>query len=276
VRWRAFLVLLVVLVAGCANPVPLIPSTPTPVPPDVVVVASSGGRLPTKPAPRTPEPTPTTDLALLIRTVQPFPTRTPAPPATDTPTVVPAYTSTPRPTPTRPSSSFPQAPSFITPTVGPTRTPPPRFSPFPRPELTETALARTETEEPYDPYEPNDTPGQAAPLSATPLDAAINVPNDVDVFVVDVTQTDVVLVVTLNASQAGRYKVDVIAPRRGKVGRQRLDGTVTVRALADVGSETGLYYVYVQRSGALTPNGQYVISADFTSPAVTPTPTEAG
>jgi hypothetical protein len=253
-----------------------VPPTPSPVPADMVVVSSSGGRLPTKPAPRTPEPTATTDLALLIRTVQPFPTRTAGPPSTGTPTVVPAYTSTPRPSPTRPSSSFPQAPNLITPSVGPTRTPPPRFSPFPRPELTETALARSETEPSFDPNEPNDSPDQATPLSATPLDAAIDPANDVDVYAVTVDQTNVVLVVTVNAPQAGRYKVDVVAPRGGKVGRQRLDGTVTVRALADVGSETGLYYVYVQRAGSVTPTGQYVISADFTSPAVTPTPTEAG
>jgi hypothetical protein len=232
----------------------------------VVVVASSGGRLPTKPAARTPAPTPTTDLALLIRTVQPFPTRTQGPPDSPTPTVVPAYTTTPRPTATRPGSSFPVAPFLLSPTVGPTRTPPPRGSPIERPELT-----KEPTETPYDPNEPNDVQGQATALSATPLDAAINSPTDVDVYAVVVDQTDVVLAVTLSGQQPGRYKVDLVAPRSGKVGRQRLDGTVTVRALADVGTETGTYYVFVQRAGNENPQGTYVISADFTAPVATPT-----
>lgn len=258
--------LLALALCSCAPPPQLPRLTATPVPADVVVVASSGGRLPTKSAPRTPEPTPTTDLAVLIRTVAPFPTRTPGPPDTPTPTVVPAYTSTPRPTPTRPSSSFPVVPSLLSPTVGPTRTPPPRGPPIERPELTVEP-----TEEPYDPYEPNDVVGQATELSATPLDAAINRPDDVDVFAVEVDQTDVVLVVTLSAQQVARYKVDVFAPHGGKVGRQRIDGTVTVRALAEVGSDTGTYYVHVQRSGGDQPAGTYLISADFTSPVATPT-----
>jgi hypothetical protein len=263
---RLRVLLLALLLSGCAAPPVLPEPTAPPVSSDLVVVSSSGGRLPTKPAPRTPEPTPTTDLALLIRTVQPFPTRSPGPPDTPTPTVVPAYTTTPRPTATRPSSSFPVAPGLITVTVGPTRTPPPRGSPIERPELT-----KEPTEGPYDPFEPNDVTGQATALSATPLDAAINYPTDVDVYRVQVDQTDVVLVVTLSAQQPGRYKVDVFAPRSGKVGRQRLDGTVTVRALADVGSETGTYYVYVQRAGNEIPQGTYVISADFTAPVATPT-----
>ena len=265
---RRFLVL-VLLTTACASPPPVAPNTPTTVPPDAVVVDSRGGELPTKPAPRTPEPTATTDLALLIRTVAPFPTRTPGPPDTPTPTVVPAYTSTPRPTPTFPRGSFPNPQLGITPTVPPTRTSAPRGTFIPR--TVEPKIVPTET--PVDANEPNDTVAQATTLSATPLDAAINSPEDVDVYKVSVTEPNVVLVVTLSGVDAARYKVDVVGPSGVKVGRQRLDGTRTVRGLADVGSETGTYYVYVQGAGREMPRGPYVISADFTLPAATPTVT---
>lgn len=262
-------VILALLVPACASPPIVGPSTRTPVPPEAIVVQSREGQLPTRPAPRTPEPTPTTDLAVLIRTVAPFPTRTPGPPETPSPTVVPAYTSTPRPTPTFPRGSFINPQLAITPTVGPTRTPPPRG----------TFIARTPgngvgpTETPIDTNEPNDLPARATALSATPLDAAINGPNDTDIYAVSVTEPNVLLVVTISGVDAARYKVDVFGPRGTKVGRQRLDGTRTVRALADVGSETGTYYVYVQGAGREMPRGPYVISADFTLPATTPTQT---
>jgi hypothetical protein len=260
---------LALLLTGCASPPIVVPSTPTTVPADSIVVQSRGGELPTRPAPRTPEPTATTDLALLIRTVAPFPTRSPGPPDTPTPTVVPAYTSTPRPTPTFPRGSFPNPQAGVTLTVPSPRTSAPRGTFIPR--TVEPKVVPTET--PIDANEPNDAPAQATGLSATPLDAAINGPGDTDVYQVAVSQTNVLLVVTISGIDAPRYKVDVIGPRGSKVGRQRLDGTRIVRALADVGSETGTYYVYVQGAGPEMPRGPYVISADFTLPAVTPTET---
>lgn len=269
VRPLGLALLVALLLAGCASPPPIVPPSATPVPADAIVVQSRGGELPTKPAPRTPEPTATTDLALLIRTVAPFPTRTLGPPDTPTPTVVPAYTSTPRPTPTFPRGSFPNPQLGITPTVPPTRTSPPRGTFIPR--TVEPRVVPTET--PVDVNEPNDATAQATALSATPLDAAINGPNDVDVYAVAVSQTNVLLVVTLSGVDAPRYKVDVVGPRGIKVGRQRLDGTRTVRALADVGSDTGTYYVYVQGAGPEMPRGPYAISADFTLPVATPTQT---
>jgi hypothetical protein len=125
---------------------------------------------------------------------------------------------------------------------------------------------------PEDLNEPNDDVDSAIPLDVNPVDGAIGGPDDVDVFRVEVTTPGVVLVVTLTGAQANRYKVDVVAPRGGNVGRQRLDGTVAVRAIADVGSSTGTYYVFVRGVGREPHQGPYFIAADVTS-AVTSTRT---
>jgi hypothetical protein len=241
------------------------------VPASAVVAVSEGGSLPTRAPIRSPSPSPTTDLAMLIVTVQPFPTRTPGPSATPTPPLLPPLTSTPRPTNTRPSGSMPDL-ALTRPTRVPTatRTPAPRGTLGGRspgvvpPEPTEPAL---------DANEPNDQTADATPLDATPLEAAIGGPDDLDVYSVEVTTAGMVLVVSLTGPQTNRYRVDVIAPRGGTVGRQRMDGTVALRAIADVGSNTGTYYVLVRGVGRDLPQGPYFIAADVTIPAVTPTST---
>jgi hypothetical protein len=219
---------------------------------------------------------PTTDLAVLIVTVQPFPTRTPGPSATATAVLVPPPTSSPRPTSTRPSGSLPD-PVLTRPTrvPSPTRTPAPRgtFVGTSRPEAPAESGAEPTAEPPPDGNEPNDTTAQASPLDAIPIEASIDRPDDVDVYRVDVSTPHMVLVVTLTGEQITRYKVDVVAPRGGTVGRQRLDGTVALRATADVGTSTGTYYVFVRGVGRDLPKGPYFISADVTNPAVTPTST---
>jgi hypothetical protein len=129
---------------------------------------------------------------------------------------------------------------------------------------------------PEDPNEPNDTPARATRLDPNPIEAAIGSFNDVDIYRVDVTERDMVLVISLSGPDLPRYKVDVVAPRSGSVGRQRFDGTVALRAIANVGSETGTYYVYVRGAGRELPRGTYFIAADVTPPAATPTATESG
>jgi len=235
------------------------------------VAVSEGGSLPTRPAPQSPTPSPTTDLTILVVTVQPFPTRTPGPSATPTPPLIPPPTSTPRPTLTRPSGSLPD-PAL----TRPTRVPTPRRTAVPRegvPGAKPEVVPPEATEGPFDPNEPNDVVAQAVPIDANPLEAAIGGPADVDVYRFDVTTPDMLLVVTLSGAQANRYKLDVVGPRGANVGRQRLDGTVALRAIAEVGANTGTYYVYVRGVGRELPQGPYFISADMTNPAVTPTVT---
>jgi hypothetical protein len=249
--------------------------TASPVPASAVIAISEGGSLPTRSVARTPSPSPTTGLAALIVPVQPFLTRTPGPGATATPVLVPPPTSSPRPTNTRPSGSLPDP--LLT---GPTRIPPPTRTPAPRgtfsgqnPEVIPPEPRPAGIRPPPDVNEPNDTAARATPLDATPIEAAIGGPDDVDVYRIDVSTPETLLVVTLTGAQANRYKVDVVAPRGGTVGRQRLDGTVALRAIADVGANTGTYYVFVRGVGRELPKGPYFISADVTSPAVTPTST---
>jgi hypothetical protein len=265
-------VLLALACSACAPSIAPPTAAATPVPAAAVAAVSEGGRLPTRLAPSTPSPSPTTDLGALIVTVQPFLTRTPGPITSPTPPLIPPLTSTPRPTNTRPSGSFPDrvltAPTRI-PTA--TRTPAPRGTFVGVPP--EVALPAP-TEPVPDPNEPNDSIGQASPLGASPIQGAIGGPGDVDVFRIDVAEANQLLVVTLSGAQANRYKLDVVAPRAGNVGRQRLEGTVAVRALAEVGSDTGSYYVYVRAVGRELPQGPYFISAEIAPPAVTPTSTE--
>jgi hypothetical protein len=250
------------------------PPTASPVPANAVVAISEGGSLPTRPAAGTPSPSPTTDLPALIVSVQPFLTRTPGTSATPTPLLAPPATSSPRPTSTRPSGSLPDPPLTRS-----TRIPPPTRTPAPRGTFTGQRPGpippepRPEGTPPPDVNEPNDTIDRATPLDASPIEAAIGGPDDVDVYRVDVSTPEMLLVVTLTGAQANRYKVDVVAPRGGVVGRQRLDGTVALRAIAEVGSNTGTYYVFVQGVGRELPKGPYFISADVVSPAVTPTST---
>jgi hypothetical protein len=158
----------------------------------------------------------------------------------------------------------------------PTRVPPPTRTPAPRGTFlggSQDPSKPEPTAGPEDLNEPNDDVGLATPLDANPLDGAIGGPDDVDVFRVEVTTPRMVLVVTLTGADANRYKVDLVAPSGGNVGRQRLDGTVAVRAIADVGTSTGTYYVFVRGVGREPHQGPYFIAADVTSPAVTPTRT---
>jgi hypothetical protein len=232
-------------------------------------VITEGGSLPTRAPFLTASPSPTTDLAALIVTVQPFQSRTPGPSAPPTPPLVPPPTSTTRPTSTRPAGSLPD--SALT---RPTRVPPATRTPAPRGTFTadNPDIPPLEpTEPPFDPNEPNDSVGQAIAIDVNPIEAAIGGPDDVDVYWVRVTTPGRLLVVTLSGAQANRHRVDVVAPGGGTVGRQRLDGTVALRAIADVGSTTGTYYVFVRGVGRELPQGPYFIAADVTSSAATPT-----
>jgi hypothetical protein len=247
------------------------PPTPSVVPAKAVVAITEGGSLPTRAPIRTPSASPTTDLSVLIVTVQPFLTRTPGPSATPTPALVPPLTSTPRPTATRPRGSVPD--QVLT---RPTRVPSATRTPAPRGTFTgenPDILPPEPTEAPFDPNEPNETTAEAWPLDANPIEASIGGPDDVDVYSVDVPTPDMVLVVTLSGTQMNRYKVDVVSPRGATVGRQRMDGTVALRALADVRSDVGTYYVFVRGVGRDLPKGPYFIAADVTTPAPTPTGT---
>jgi hypothetical protein len=184
---------------------------------------------------------------------------------------VPPPTSSPRPTNTRPSGSLPDR--ILT---RPTPIPPPTRTPAPRGTFVGPGAARAATaaaEEAGDPNEPNDTTADATPLGASPLEAAIGGPEDVDVYRVDVATPQMLLVVTLTGAEASRYNVEVVGPRGGRVGRQRLDGTVALRAVAEIGPNTGAYFVFVRGVGRDLPKGPYFISADVASPVATPTAT---
>jgi hypothetical protein len=257
------LALLALLLIGCRPQLELEP-TPRPTGAPPVVVASEGGRLPTRPALATPSPTPTSDLLGLISTLAPLPTRTPGPALSPTPTLRPFETSTPRPSPVRLSGS-----------TGP----PPTAAPPGR--VGRTAADRTgsgpsgpaPTVSAPDALEPNDTRAEAVPLEIGQEEGGLTLhsPDDVDVFAVPVEEPDVSLVVTLTGRQPGRYKLDIAAPRGGNVGRQRLDGTTALRSVADVGADLGTYYVYVRTVGALPPEGPYSIAVSLVGPLATPT-----
>lgn len=265
-RWAGVLAgaVAVVTIAACQGQTLFPPETPRA---SGAVIATSGGRLPTRLPVLTPEPTATRDLAIIVVTVAPIPTR-PDGNVTPTPTLVPAYTSTPRPSPTLMTGSLPMPPPSATPTRPPTRTPAPRgtfvgSAGSDRPEPTET---------PIDFNEPNDTPNRATPLDAAPMDAYVNGPNDVDVYRFTVTLPNTRLVVTISGERVAGYKVDIVAPRSGKVGYQRFDGTVAMRGIADVGSETGTYLIYVNGVGSEPPEGPYFISAELITPPPAPVP----
>lgn len=114
-----------------------------------------------------------------------------------------------------------------------------------------------------------DVPGNAVDLSPSPWEDLIETPDDVHIYRIDAPDPDATIVVSLSGNRPIQYKVDVIAPRRGKVGRQRIDGTTTLRAIAEVGSDTGTYLVYVRPLGKDLPKGSYFISAET---SFSPTP----
>lgn len=246
---------LIGLAAACA-PLDLGP-TPTASGQRVLIATSvGGGQLPTRPAIETRAPTSTSDLVARIATVAAVPTFTTVP-TTPTATLVPAYTTTPRP------SATPMSGSFI---VLPTATrPAPTHTPYPTPDRRERpAIERPPpTETTDDPYEPNDTPDRATPLESGPLTAFIWPVDDVDVYRVNVVETNVIMVVSVSGDRVARYKVDIVAPRSGKVGRQRLDGTVALRAVAEIGTETGPYFVYVRGAAPTGPITPYTIMVEF-------------
>lgn len=257
------------VMVACSPQVSLPPATNTVVPAAAIVAVTEGGQLPTRPAPRTITPTPTADLLARLATQVPFLTPTPFATITLTPVLRGPATSTPRPTQTRPRGPSIQPAQLWTPTRPPTRTPAPRGT------FTGPGVERPEEfpeAGPTDSNEPNDSQAEAVGLGATPLEGAIGAAADVDVFAVNVATPDVVLVVTLSDRQASRYQIEVVGPRGGKVGRQRLDGTTAMRALAEVGTEVGTYFVFVRSAGRELPQGPYFITADVTSPMVTPTP----
>ena len=273
---RPLLAAAALAVAACQ---PQLQLEPTPRPAasgGAVVVVTEGGALPTKPVPRTPSPTPTTDIVLRINTVIAFPTRTPVPPGTPSPTVGPPPTSTPRPSPTRMILSGPPIIPSATPSPRPTRT---RRDPVDPIEMEETRVAalpsRVAAEPDY--LEPNDAEAQAEILGVGgELDElTMHQQSDVDVFAIplDGADADMVLVVTLNARTLGRYRLELRSPTRPNAGRIRFDGTTAMRAVADVGNDTGTYYAFVRTVGAVLPEGPYSISACLVAPAPTPTVT---
>ncbi|HEY3083447.1 MAG TPA: hypothetical protein VGM69_26440 [Chloroflexota bacterium] len=248
-----------ILLVACQPRLELEP-TPRPTGQPPVVVASEGGRLPTRPAPRTPVPTPTTDLVALINTVVPFPTRTPGPLLSPTPILRPPVTSTPRQPPSSLGGSVPGPPAAA-------GAPPGSGGPAERTPSEPVAPPEG------DALEPNDTVADAVPLDVGQevADLTLHTPDDVDVFAVDVEEPDTTLVVTLSGRPPGRYKLDIAAPRGGNVGRQRVDGTVALRSVTDVGADLGRYYVHVRRVGALPVEGPYSISASLVGPTALPT-----
>jgi hypothetical protein len=249
--------LLSALLLACQPRLELEP-TARPTGPVPVVVASEGGRLPTRPALRTPVPTPTTDLIALIGTVvvAPLPPRTPAPAVSPTPTLAPFLTSTPRPPPARVSGSGP--------VPRPTATRPAPGAPEPTPA--------GEIGEP-DALEPNDVTAEAVPLALGEEHRGLtfHTPDDVDIFAVPVEEPDMALVVTLSGRPPAGYSIEIVGPRGGNVGRQRVDGTVTLRAVAEIGLDVGTYYVEVRRVGAVLVEGPYSIAASLVGPTASPT-----
>jgi hypothetical protein len=239
------------------------------------VVVTEGGKVPTKPAPRIVSPTPTTDIVLLINTVVAFPTRTPAPPGTPSPTIGPPPTSTPRPSPTRMIMSGPPIFPSPTPSPRPTRTPREVVDPV---DLEETRVAslpvRPDAIEPDD-FEPNETTAQAETLVVGDeiTDLTMHRQSDVDVFKIPIDDPNMTLVVTLTGRTLARYRLELASPTRSNAGRVRYDGTIALRAVADIGRDLGTYHATVRTVGALPPEGPYSISASLVAPALTPTAT---
>jgi hypothetical protein len=257
---RASLLVPILLLAACQPRLELAP-TPRPTGPVPVIVVTEGGRLPTRGAYQTPAPTATSDLLALIATVVPPPDRAPAPagPLPSRAPAPPVVTGTPRPP---------------TPLVGGSG-PPPRPTATPRrvaPPPTGTPASAGVPLEPAG-LEPNDDRAAAVPLG---LDQEVggltlHAPEDVDVFAVRVDRPNLSLVVTLGGRPPGRYDLEVVGPRGGGQGRQRVDGTVTLRQVVDVGPDLGTYYVYVRAVGALPTQGPYFISASLVGPTASAT-----
>jgi hypothetical protein len=266
-------VVLVAALAACQPQIQLEPTARPAASGASIVVVSEIGQVPTKPAPRTPSPSPTTDIILQIHTVVAFPTRSPAPPGTPSPTIGPPPTSSPRPSPTRMIMSGPPVIATPTPRPPPTRTPRETVDPV---DIEETRIASLPpslaTPEP-DGFEPNDTPQQAEVLAIEDRieDLTLHDSRDVDVFQIPVDEADMTLVVSLSGSTLGRYSLSLSSPTRGSAGRVRYDGTVTMRAVADIGSDTGIYYATVRTVGAVPPQGPYSIAATLVASAPTPT-----
>jgi hypothetical protein len=263
----------VALALIACRPLPDLEPTPRPVAAgDSIVVVSEGGAMPTKPVPRTPSPSPTTDIVLLINTVVAVPTRTPAPPGTPSPTVGPPPTSTPRPSPTRMMMSGPPLIPIPTPSPRPTRTPREVIDPL---DLEDTRVASLPpTPEPPEPdaFEPNDSAAQAEalPVGGEYDELTMHHPGDVDVFKIPVDEANVTLVVSMTGQTLSRYRLELSSPKRPNAGRTRFDGTVVLRSVADVGNDLGTYYATVRTVGALRPEGPYSISASLVESAITP------
>ncbi|RME81190.1 MAG: hypothetical protein D6775_14260, partial [Caldilineae bacterium] len=104
----------------------------------------------------TPTPTPTA-------TQTSTPTLTPTPTPTSLPSATPTPTTSPSPSPTPTASASPSA----TPTASPTHTPTlsPTVTPSQTPTLSPTPTSTPPACQSIDPFEPNDTPGSATPLT---------------------------------------------------------------------------------------------------------------
>jgi hypothetical protein len=260
---------------GCSPPPALEPTARPVAAGAAVVVVTEGGSVPTKPVPRTPSPSPTTDIVLMINTVVAVPTRTPAPPGTPSPTIGPPPTGTPRPSPTRMIMSGPPVIPSATPSPRPTRTPREVVDPV---DLEDTRIAGLPpTPEPPEPdaLEPNESTAQAEALKIGDEydELSMHHQGDVDVFRIPVDEPDMTLVVSLSGRTLNRYRLELSSPKRPNAGRTRFDGTVALRSVADVGDDLGSYYATVRTVGALPPEGPYSISASLVAPASTPTAT---
>ncbi len=254
-------VLLLVTIA-CA-PQMLESPAATSVPAKAIFVTSGEDTRPTRALPLTPIPSPTTNLSVQLLTVAPFLTRTSVP-TTPSPTLLPAFTSTRRPPATPSSGDGLSSLARPTGTRPPTRTPAPQGTfagPVPGVESKFTIPTPEATVAPR-----IDTPGGAVDLSSVPWEDVIQNQDDVHIYRIDAIEARSTVIVSLSGDRPIQYKVDVIAPRRGKVGRQRIEGTVAVRAIAEVAEDTGTYLVYVRQVGKDLPKGSYFISAEMNPP----------
>ena len=259
---------------ACSPPPQLEPTARPVAGSGAIVVVTEGGALPTKPAPRTPSPSPTTDIVLRINTVVAVPTLTAPPPGSPSPTIGPPPTGTARPTPTRMIMSGPPVIPSATPSPRATRTPREPVDPIDMEETRIASLPERETPEP-DYLEPNESEAQAETLTVgAELDElTIHHVGDVDVFKIPVAQRGMTLVVTLSGRTLNRYRLDMRSPTRPNVARLRYDGTTSIRAVAEVGADVGTYYAFVRTVGAPPPEGPYSLSASLVAPAPTPTVT---
>lgn len=155
----------------------------------------------------------------------------------------------------------------------PTNTRPPTRSPAPRGTFAGPVPgveSKFSTPTPEETVIPRiDAPGDAVDMSSIPWEDLFQTSEDLHVYRIEAAEVNSTIVISLSGVRPIQYKFDVMAPHRGMVGRQRIEGTVALRAIAEVGGDTGTYLVYVRPVGKDLPEGSYFISAEISPP---PTP----